>query len=308
MSRSWPILLLLLTTALIPAGAAQAATPFSFVGEAVRWTLQTDARYAAFETSDGNLRLIDTRTGGVSTYAPPRADCRFVDVGGGKLLWSCGELPRLHVVTLKIRTGQIKERDVPFGEMGGAVAEVGTYWFKAYGGDHRGGSHTSWWSLATDEYRVDSAGEGYDARGVDDLDVPGLVRRLCSPLHRRPNPGYDGELDNEEYNRYQYDRRFGLTFDEDGWLLDRCGSPVSSRLPRKISDPRLVAGRVTWTKGSKLVAHDARSRRSFSWRRTEIDPAATGARIHATRRTLFVATARGDAATRERVYSAPFPR
>jgi hypothetical protein len=51
---------------------AAAATTFTFVGQAVSGTLETDPRYAAFQTSDGGVTLIEWRTGRTSRHAPPR--------------------------------------------------------------------------------------------------------------------------------------------------------------------------------------------------------------------------------------------
>ena len=297
------IALALVCLAATPAGAA-AEPAFEPVGAAAARTLSADARHAAFELADGSVRLYDTRTGRVTTHPRPRPDCRFVDVGGGKLLWTCGGWP-IHVVVLKIRTGQVKERDVYPGEVGGSVTEVGTYWLKGTGSDHRGGQHTTWWSLADNRLVVDR-GDGA-ARYVDDLDLPRLTRRMCSPLRKQPNPDYDLDWDYAEYLPYQYDGGFGLYFDQGRWTLDRCGRGSYALLPAGAGAARLTAGRVTWTKGRQVAAYDAPRRRSLRWGLAQIDPAATRARVAHTRHAIFVATASGDADQLERVYAAPFP-
>ena len=284
--------------------AAAAEPAFAPVGTAARHTLAADARHAGFELEDGSVRLFDTRTGTVTTHPRPRPDCRFTDVGGGKLLWTCGRSP-VHVVVLKIRTGQVKVRDLYPGEVGGSVTDVGTYWLKGAGSDHRGGQHTTWWSLATNEVVVDRGGG--DARYVDDLDLPRLTRRMCSPLRKLPNPAYDVGWDYAEHLPYQYDGRFGLYFDQGRWTLDRCGRGSYALLPVNAAGARLTAGRVTWTKGSQVAAYEAVRRRSFRWRLTDIDPAAARVRVQHTGHAIFAATATSERDPVERVYAAPFP-
>lgn len=298
-------LLTLLLAGSLAAGAPAAADAeprFADTGMAVADSLETDSRHAAYETPEGGVRVFDTRTGAVSEHPRPRPDCAFADVGGGKLLWSCGDGYPIHVVVLKLRTGQVKERDLYVGELGGAVTEVGTYWLKGHGGDHRGGSHTSWWSLATWRQEVDWNGA---ANEIDDLDRPSFARRMCRPLRRLPNPGYDGEWDNEQWAPFQYDGRAGLYFDQGRWTLDRCGRGPTSLLPTGAVAARLSGGQVTWRKGSKLAAYDVAARRSRSWRRAEIDPAAASATIASTRHALFVAARRSPDDRVERIYRAP---
>ena len=289
--------LLALAAALWTAAPAAAFEP---VGEAVPGSVHTGARHAAFETPAGDVTLIDGRTRAVSNVPRPRPDCRFMDVGGARLLWQCTRRP--NVVVRKIATGRTWTLDIRPGEIGGSVNEVGRYWLKGHGNDHRGGFHHGWWNVADGTY----GSGGGDARSIDDLDHRELVRPLCPPLRRPPNPTYDGEYDNDQFLPYAYDGRFGLYWSDGAWTLDRCAAR-SSLLPSRAVAAQLVAGRVTWVKGTKLVAHDARTKRSWSWRRTRIDPAATRAWILPTRDALVVVTGESDQDTRQRVYLAPFP-
>jgi hypothetical protein len=218
-------------------------------------------------------------------------------------MWSCGSYP-IHVVTKKLRNGQLKTIDVPPGEISGSISEVGTYWVYGTAGDHRGGTHDAWWSLADRSHH-----DGVGANAIEDLDRPGLERPLCSPLRRRDNPGVDDYFDFTPYLPYQYDGRFGLTYD--GSLqLDECGRTGSRPLPKGAVGVTLRAGRLGWTQGTKVVVHDLRTRRSVRWNLAAIDPTARSARVLLTRSKVFVATARdGDNRTgNSHVYAARLPR
>ena len=295
-------LVLILAGLVLAAGAPAATKPsFTFVGDSTLAGPDSDARHLAFERPDRTVVVYDARTNRFSVHEPPERGCPYQDVGGGKLMWSCGSYP-LHVVTKKLRNGRLKTIDVPPGEISGSIGDVGTYWVHGIAGDHRGGTHDAWWSLADRSYHY-----GAGAREVEDLDEPGLVRSLCSPLRRRDNPDLDDYFDHRPYLPYEYDGRFGLTWDGD-WELDECGRDDSRELPDGAVGASLVAGRVSWMQGDKVVVYDARTRRSVRWGLAGIDPAARAAGVRLTRKKVFVATVREGEETRVRhVYAARLP-
>ena len=295
---------ILLAAGLVLASSAPglAKPAFRFVGDAKTRQLESDSRHLAFERPDGVIAVYDAGTGRFSAHPPPEPGCPYRDVGGGKLMWSCGSYP-LHVVIKKLRTGQVRSLDVAPGEISGSVAHVGTYWVAGSAGDHRGGHHDAWWSLVDGRSRGGSA----DPREIEDLDLPGLVRPLCSPLRRRPNPNADDYFDFSPFLPYSYDGRFGLTWDG-AWELDECGRKEPRVLPEGATGATLVAGRVSWTANGKVVLYDAVARRYVRWGLRGIDPAAENAAVRLTRNRIFVSTVRPGEPEAGHLYMARLPK
>lgn len=301
MIRLLTVLLLVAGLALASDAGAATKPSFTFVGDTSWRALQSDARHAAFERPDGTVTVYDAVTNRFSSHAPPQPGCPFQDVGGGKLLWSCGTYT-LRVITKKLRTGQVKSLDVRAGEIGGAVSQVGTYWAGGTAYDHRGGVHDVWWSLADGSAR-DGSG---NAREVEDLNEPALIRPLCSPLRRRDNPDADYYFDYALYRPYSYDGRYGLTWNG-AWEVDECGRRGTRDLPEGAVGVTLVGGRLGWVQGAKVAVRDLRTGRTLRWGLAGIDPEAKVAAVRVTRKKVFVTTADDPDDTTRRVYAARLP-
>jgi hypothetical protein len=302
-TRLRTLTLVLLAGLLLLAPAAPAKTAWKRLGEARTPQLETDPRYAAYEDPNGVTRLFDSETNRRTKHRRPIADCPFTNLGGGRIMWACRAYP-VHIAFETIRTGRIGQRDLEAGDSAGGAHYIGKYWVKGAVNDANGNQYEAWWRLSDGTRGPEVTG----ARRIDDLDRPGLVRELCSPLQRKPNPFFGMTGDTRPYAAYQFDGRFGLTADGFQWVLQRCGQkpkPVTLGL----NGGELTAGRIAYFDRGDIVVLDAATRRKTTWSVTDIEPTADGAVVRVTANRIFVAVFRGaDGFAPSRVYTARLPK
>jgi hypothetical protein len=260
---------------LVPA-AASAKLRFTSLGSTVG-VAQTDARYAAWPLGDGTIKVLDTRTGAVRDIAAAPAGCRFADLGGGRLLWSCGPGERQHGRVLDIATGALAEVAPPDTASAFAWLAVGRNWAQAVASGYRYGGVVDYVDLATTEEQADSSSS---PSTFPDMDAPGLAVTMCDPLARTRDPNYvpgDSQTYGEAFFPFIYAPPYGLTVNPGNsdpartapktLTLSTCSSTRTRTLSRKADAYDFRTGLAAWTQtgGSALHLYDAAKNRPAIW-------------------------------------------
>src|SRR5215207_356314 len=155
--------------------------------------LRADDRHAAWQLPGGDVALFDSRDGGVREVPSPPG-CRFADVGGGKVLWSCG-VQRDEGRVLDVRTGAVSM----FAEAADSSVEsvkwtaVGEEWVQSSVTGYHYSGVPNYHNLRTREVVYNQAIDR--RREIEDLDLPGLRRGLCPGVGPEPDPEAAGAVD-----------------------------------------------------------------------------------------------------------------
>lgn len=286
------LVIVLVALAAVPAAAA-APDPIEFTKLAdATGPVQTDIRYAAWPTADGVV-VLDTRTGGLSQHQPPTPLCRYRALGAAQLLWECGYddwrdwPPRARVEHIPSRS--IRTFEVRYGEQ---LDSIGRHWVHGLASDNHYSGVSHWVNIATS--KTSSSSQRMARREVEDLDEPGLYRKLCAPLARDPSPYYEDtgtQRNGNPYLPYAYEPPYGLRHNGGQLTVDRCGSSDLVYLDGRARSSQLLGGWVTWVRGQRVNAFFPGRRQRFSWRFDQRD-AATESKLFAahTRSHVFVST------------------
>lgn len=247
----------------VAAGAAPAVAaplqPGRLIAAAAFGPARTDGRTIVFTAADGRITLVpatgQTRSSfGVAPYcsdSPPT----IASAGGGQALFECGaereeaffevhEEPLLfdlaaHAVHVPAGAAEL-EAAFEGAEGGSNTFEaVGAYGIRArFMAYHTDTTTVINWHTGRSAERV------FDPPSIEDLDRPGLRRRLCAPLRvaRAFEPPY------------------ALRVRSGKLLLQRCGSMHAQTLARGVADPRLAEGFVSWWNGDARIIRLARCR------------------------------------------------
>jgi hypothetical protein len=306
---------LLLSLVCLAPAVAEAAKPPRFHydgGAAAKWAISVaaDARYAAWALPDGDVRVVDSLTGGARTMSTP-AGCEFANVGGGKLLWSCTDAvdaARADAVVLDLATGisTTLHDPRPAYESPPSLrwSAIGTNWIEASAsGYHWTGVP---WRLQLGAPNW-SRGGGSDLRWNQsaDLDATDYAVPMCTPLMRLSD-GSDGDVFGDGYFDYLYERPYGLQTDAYGGRvkLQRCRSH-DTLLAREALSYDLRRGLVAWSDAGAVYLYNPQTRHRTRWPVGALRKGATDPRVALTDRRVFVTvTIGGD----RRVYSAARPR
>jgi hypothetical protein len=294
--------------------ALLAATPaaearFRLVARAAGPAYTDGERFAAYQTTSGRTRLVDTRTGHARRIHDPSCGpsrtAGLASLRGGLLMWTCDDRAWI----AGVRAGQPREIVYPRGACGGGaeyvyLAGVGARWLAvAVSGYHF--SFTCYVNRRTGVARRES----YAATLLPDLDLPGLERRLCRPLRRQPSddffdPGFAGMTYSRPWALQS--RARGRSFD---LVLGHCGTARVRTLVDCGSDcfgeqPRMSAGIVTWRDNARVRILRLGERRI----RSVDEPTSTQSpyALEHTRRRLFL-TLPGRGLT-TRIYESPLPQ
>jgi hypothetical protein len=277
---------------LLAATAAYGA-PAERLGVIGGHVLADGKRYAAWRTPDGATRVLNTRTGKSYEVATPEHCRDVVAVGGGYLVWQCtavvssqgsaseddsdARLLNLATRQIQVPTGIAemlqtnREHDDASRSISVRWTGVGAHWI--VGTRHEGASSASYTSRLALNWRTGEIREEQpdEARLAADPGLPGLARRLCSPLARRPGPERMGSfVTYPAFGEYQYERPFGLAEIPDPrgasrYALERCGTRRIRRLG-EITTPQLGSGYLSFRRGTSVRALDPRSGRVARWR------------------------------------------
>lgn len=264
-------------------------------------------RYAAYQTTSGATRLIDTRTGRAQRIRAPSCGqsrtTSLTNLTNRYLIWRCGD----RVWIAGTRSAAPREVIYPRDSCGRGDyeyrADVGLSWLAiAVSGYHY--SFLCYVNRRTGEARRES----YDASLLPDLDAPGLEVRLCKPLQRqRSDDFFDPGFAQMTYAKPWsiQPRARGRAFD---LVLGHCGTERVRTLVDCGSEcydeqPQLSAGIVTWRDNAqvKVLRLGARRIRSVD------EPPSTQSpyELEHTRNRLFL-TLPGRGQT-TRIYAAPLP-
>jgi hypothetical protein len=274
-------------------GAQAAPPPFRSLGAAY-YPVQSDgARFAFYLTAPSDwenpvpVRVLDMlRHTSYDLALAPR--CTPPVIGGGQILQSCpvqagyGDSRRPdQPVVVDLESRRVRRPDVshvppPAGTQPQVYFwGVGRRWLAGA----RSAYHSSqpiYLELATSRVVYGVPNGRHQAV---DLDRHSLVRRLCHPLTRRLNRGYDASmqtspLDADRWLSYGFEPPLGMTQqpDFDGWALDRCGTRRSVTICRALcpSPPQLGGGIVTWYEVDRagrwsIHAYEPARRRRWRW-------------------------------------------
>ena len=254
-------MVLLAAAVLVLAAPAQArALRMVDDGPALPYQASTDGRYVAWvPVADGAVQVLDTTNGRRRPAAGP-AGCPFVAVGAGTLLWNCPGQHGSSGRTLDLRggaTGTLPELpfDVGNDTNSSTYAGIGRHWVRI----GRAGYH-SFITRYVPRGGGPERGEPAARDLVADLDVPGLYRRLCTPVVRPEVPDGNGLGTMLAPELAQVGGRSASFFTRDTaapverLVLQRCG-----HAPRTLArcpgarcggrQPVLVAGMVAWLEG-----------------------------------------------------------
>lgn len=303
------------------AAARPAPAPLKTIGTFVGPLLADGERYYAVTRVSGDTLVGNARTGRSFVVRPPTGYV-LAAIGGGEVLWTCEtcdswpggqDAQRPLVMTIATR---LFEPAVPgFDEYVRSLSpeeylsfqRVGRNWLagRVQGYHYQRPVFMNWRTGET----ADPAGP----RSFEDLDRPGLKRRLCKPLRRRvqsSDSAYDDFAD--RYLPATLERPFALLefYDAEQRTyrgeLRRCGTRARTVLD--LSGAQLGNGVVSGQRfdhpgniGRLLaVAYIPRTRARWTWRLTGESNV-----THAARR-IFASTALGD--NTWRVSSARIPR
>ena len=259
MKRGGAVVVFLALT-LVSAGPGEAATFREVASVKIDERLMSDGvRFAAIERRSGELDFFSGDTGRRLRLRPPREACPdppqgfrrwAVRFASGLVTWTC--LQECKVMLTHLSTGI--SRTVPdiaaLSELEGGcpwAATPGLQWLALAFGSGSCCIYERWLNHRTGELR-----NPYRRRGVSpliDLDVPRLVRKVCSPLPPRRvySDGYDPPL---------AIGRVVERFEAADLLVRRCGvrrkRVISRCRPRDCVTPQLASGYVTWAQGSRV--------------------------------------------------------
>jgi hypothetical protein len=265
-------------------------------------------RYAAFDMANGATRVYDTRRRAAYDVGRP-AGYRLAAVGGGQLLWAgpgAGQVPSLLLFDLAARRVHAPAGLDSFPSGNGFYD--GVYFDRVGRWGLSGkvyGYHFSY--RVRFNWHTGAFAFGYDGPPADvteDLDNPGLLRRVCTPLRLAFRA--HGKSGTPRAIPFAYDRPYGIAAaGPHGHRLElrRCGSRYRRVLSRTCSYPcrfSLGGGVVSWLEHmsvgrrganseweGRVFAFDIRSGERRSW------PPLMGPstpRVAHTSRHLFVST------------------
>lgn len=223
-------------------------------------------RYAAFLEARTQVRVLDTVAGTSRALQVP-AGCDVVDVSSGSVLLECpgGTNPD----PLIYRTSDGGQEPLPWhaaeeaAETRGVVLglqAIGRFWvaLRAYTPQ----SSERWYlDRQTGEIATDPA----SARSIADLGVPRLIRPLCAPLRRTSTPPTAGLPGTDAFAPYLYDRPYGISVEEAGFMLQRCGRARGKwfACAAGCTDVELGSGAVSWRRGDSVFIRELTCRRTF---------------------------------------------
>lgn len=239
--------------------ASEAAPSASGVGalrlisSAARSPALTDGRrWAAFDQTVFASRVIDDQAHSQRTRSWP-SDCEGVlaGVGGGSLLRNCGSMP-LDARTLSLASGNTY---TPLGLAAAPrfnrneVDGIGAAWIRYTSAQFRGES-LMYINRRTGQTRT----ANIQAEQAPDLELPSLMRRLCSPL-KRQEASEAVQMGSGQYLfPFGYDSRYGVTVSNPNGvtplLLEHCGGSaktISVATGVVPVDFQIRGGIVTWT-------------------------------------------------------------
>ena len=286
-----PVLIALLA-ALAVAPAAHAEPRFRDIGPVVDGPYTDGHRWAAWSPVLGKLTLFDTERGRAWTQ-PLRPECHPAAVGGGRLLLACArpaypDESYRRPLLVDLRTGASWEppgvdaalAPIPSAsDQGVRWTGVGRSWLHFV----RSGYHwqiSGYLDIASGRLASDPASPVRQPS----LDAPGLLVRLCSPLHRPLNPNNDVSMAEDPRLTLDYEPPWALVRAPDGTVaLAHCGRTTKRALCNGVCDAALSAGVVTWSTPRELNALVLATGQALRWRGSFQLPVHTANRVFATR-------------------------
>jgi hypothetical protein len=168
--------------------------------------------------------------------------------------------------------------------------EIGTHWLSVTEDAYH--DPTLWYfDLDNGTWRR----EPTSPRQYANLDAPGLVETLCSPLRRPPGPPDRVDLE-PLFSPYYYEPPYGVRVRDlsntdlvQELTLQRCGSRRISVIERchfGCGSVGFSGGMITWSDGKALRAYVLRTKRYYSWPLSGFGQGAGGSLVHTRQRLI----------------------